>query len=253
MSPHPARYCLSLLAALSLLLTGCTGGSSADTEGKAFTTDPLGASDSTTEGGKRDGPLWKLLAAESDGVLQPGTYGLTANGVSNHVAVIRAPEGYQNLGGWTFVTGKPFHAMGFMTADLVPPDPCGTGRRSKFDAEVDPGTSVQDLADALVAQKGDAASEPIPVMVDGYRGLYLNYRVPKGIDVATCEAGAYDIFSTGPGSWWLKTSRERAAIWILDVDGERLVLGWVAVPGVTRAQMREMTRMAESARFVMPG
>ena len=64
---------------------------------------------------------------------------------------------------------------------------------------------------------------------------------------------AFDIFTparTGPGAGYLTVSRERAAIRILDVDGERLVLAWVAAPGVTRTQMREMTRMVQSALFV---
>lgn len=166
--------------------------------------------------------------------------------------MVQAPEGYQNIGGWTFITGAPFHAMGFVTADQVPPDPCGSKEHSKFDAEVDPGPSVEALAQALVAQKGAVTSEPVPVRVGGHRGLYLTYQVAKGIDVPKCEARAFDIFSTGPGAWYLEASRERAAIWILDVEGERLVLAWVAVPGVTQAQMREMTRMVQSARFVEP-
>jgi hypothetical protein len=95
-------------------------------------------------------------------------------------------------------------------------------------------------------------SKPGPVTVGGHQGLYLTYQVAKGIDVLKCEAQAFDIFSTGPGAWYLEAARERAAIWILDVDGERLVLAWVAFPGVTRAQMREMTGMVESARFVEP-
>lgn len=142
--------------------------------------------------------------------------------------------------------------MGFVTADRVPPDQCGSKGQGKFDAAVHVGPSVDDLAKALVAQKGTVTSEPNPVTVDGHSGLYLTYQVAKGVDVRKCEARAFDIFSTGPGSWYLEASRERAAIWILDVDGERLVLAWVAVPGVMRAQMREMTRMAESARFVGP-
>jgi hypothetical protein len=140
--------------------------------------------------------------------------------------------------------------MGFQTADRVPRDPCGSNGHSKFDAAVDPGPSVGDLAEALVAQKGVATSKPVPVTVDGHQGLYLTYQVAKGIDVLQCEAGAFDIFSTGPGAWYLEASRERAAIWILDVDGERLVLAWVAVPGVPPAPMREMTRMVQSAHFV---
>ena len=210
------------------------------------TSPATGAADTSDE------PAWTLLGDAPEGVtLDAGAYGLTANGVSDHVVVVQAPEGYQNIGGWTFVAGEPFRAMGFQTAELVPRDPCGSVAHSKFDTAVDPGPSVRDLAEALVAQKGAVTSKPVPVAVDGHRGLYLTYQVAKGIDVLQCEARAFDIFSsTGPGAWYLETARERAAIWILQVDGERLVLAWVAVPGVTNGQMREMTEMVESARFV---
>jgi hypothetical protein len=249
MTRHSTLGVLPLLAAASLLLTACSNDMSRATQGESSSTPSSGATDGTTD----VRPLWKLLSDEPEDVpLAAGAYGLTANGVSEHVVVVQAPEGYQNIGGWTFVTGDPFHAMGFVTADRVPRDPCGSKGGDKFKAAVDPGPSVEDLAEALVAQKGTATSEPVPVTVDGHPGLYLTYQVAKGIDVQTCEARAFDIFSTGPGAQWLGESRERAAIWILDVDGERLVLAWVAVPGVTREQMREMTRMVESARFVEP-
>ena len=38
-----------------------------------------------------------------------------------------------------------------------------------------------------------------------------------------------------------------------DTDGERVVLAWVAVPGVSRGQMNDLTDMVESARFVNSG
>ncbi len=242
------RGILPLLAAASLLLTACSDNTSDTTQAESSTTPSSDATDGATDAQ----PPWTLLSDEPDHTqLAAGAYGLTANGVSTHVAVIQAPEGYQSFGGWTFLTGEPFHAMGFHTAELVPPDPCGSKGGDKFKAAVDPGPSVKDLAEALVAQKGATTSEPVPVTVDGHRGLYLTYQVAKGIDVLRCEERAFDGFSTGPdGVWYLEAARERAAIWILDVDGERLVLAWVAEPGVSWAQMREMTRMVESARFV---
>jgi hypothetical protein len=140
--------------------------------------------------------------------------------------------------------------MGVGTAGLVPRDPCGSAGHKKFDASWNPGPSVKDLARAFAAQRGVVTSNPVPVTVGGHRGLYLTYQVAKGIDVLKCEEHAFDLVGPGTGAWYLEASRERAAIWILDVDGERLVLAWVAVPGVTPTQMREMTRMVESARFV---
>ena len=255
MTRHSTRGILPLLAAASLVITACSDDTSDTTQAESSTTPSSSTpSSGTADGTTGIGPAWRLLSDEPEHVqLDPGAYALTPNGVSDHVAVVQAPEGYQNIGGWTFVTGEPFRAMGFATADRVPSDPCGSEGHSKFDTEVDPGPSVEDLADALVAQKGAVTSDPVPVALDGHHGLYLTYQVGKGIDVAKCEAQAFDIFSTGPGgAWYLETARERAAIWILDVDGERLVLAWVAFPGVTHAQMREMTRMVESARFVEP-
>jgi hypothetical protein len=242
MTSHSTRGILPILAAASLLLTACSDDSTG-------ATSPGGSSSGTTAHDSGGEPPWTLLEATPEDVtLDAGAYGLTANGVSQKVAVVQAPTGFMQLGGWTFVDGEPFRAMGFVTADRVYRDPCGPTMRSK--AAVDPGPGVDDLAAALVAQKGVTASRPRPVTVGGHDGLYLDYQVSKGVEVEDCGERAVDIFSTGPGAWYLETSRERAAIWILDVDGECLVLAWVAFPGVPRGQLQEMTDMAESATFV---
>ena len=114
--------------------------------------------------------------------------------------VIQAPEGYRRFGAWTFLhlEDQPFHVMSFVTAERVPADPCGSEGGDKFAAAVDPGPSVGDLAEALVAQKGAETSEPVPVTINGQHGLYLTYQVAKGIDVMKCEETAFDIFSTPP-------------------------------------------------------
>jgi len=254
MTRHPTRGILPLLAAAALLLTACSDDTSGATQG-----DSPNTPSSTTASGATDGttdvrPPWTYLDDEPEDVpLAAGAYGLTANGVSDQVVVVQAPEGYRRFEGRTFLhlEHEPFRAVVLRTAERVPADPCGSEGGDKFAAAVDPGPSVRDLAEALVAQKGAETSEPVPVAINGHRGLYLTYQVAKGIDVMKCEETAFDIFSAGPdGSVYVEAARSRAAIWILDVDGERLVLAWLAEPAVTRAQMREMTRMVESARFV---
>jgi hypothetical protein len=260
MTRRSARGILPLLAAAPLLLTACSDNAPSATD-EGATTPTSSAMDNTTDGE----PPWTLLSNEPEGVpLAAGAYGLSpSQSSSQRVAVVQAPEGYQGFEGWTFVAGEshqpgqagtPFHAMGYVTADRVYPNPCGS-LRSKAETLADPGPTVADLTTALTAQKGATTSEPRPVTVDGHRGLYLDYQVSKGVDFRHCGAHAFDVFGTDAGgaSWYLETSRERAAIWILDVDGERLVLSWVAFPGVPRGLMREMTDMAESARFVDAG
>jgi hypothetical protein len=254
MTRHSTRGILPLLAAASLLLTACSDDTPRATPPESSSTpSSTTPSTSATDGTTDVGPPWTYLDDEPEDVpLAAGGYGLTANGVSDQVVVIQAPGGYRRFGDGTFLhlEDEPFRAMVLRTAERVPADPCGSAGGDKFAAAVDPGPSVGDLAEALVAQKGAETSEPVPVTINGQQGLYLTYQVAKGIDVTKCEETAFDIFSDG--AMYLQGARERAAIWILDVDGERLVLAWLAEPAVTRAQMREMTRMVESARFIEP-
>ncbi|MBA2560146.1 MAG: hypothetical protein H0V07_09720 [Propionibacteriales bacterium] len=248
MTPTPARWALPLVAAMTLQVAACSHDPNTSQAKPDMT-----SSDQEATGTSDAEPTWTLLADEPENVpLEAGAYGLTVNGAARELAVIEAPEGFMNYGGWTFISGEPFHAVGYVTADRVFRDPCGSTRRSKYDTARDPGPTVADLAEALVAQKRARRSEPAPVTVDGHAGLYLEYRVSNEVDVADCEDRAFDIFTTGPGGWYLEASRERAAIWILDVDGDRVVLAWVGVPGVTREQINEMTHMVESTRFVDP-
>lgn len=115
------------------------------------------------------------------------------------------------------------------------------------------GFTVADLAEALVTQKGGPDLDPR----SGHdrRSLRAVPRVPglgwsrrRGLR----RPGLRHLHH-GPGGWYLEASREQAGIWILDVDGDRVVLAWVAMPGVTRSHMDDMTDMVESTRFVEPG
>jgi hypothetical protein len=190
-----------------------------------------------------------------DALLPAGAYGLTAyGGASNKVAVVQAPEGFSRYDDWTFVTDEPFpHAMGYLTVDKVYSRPCAPTLRAQVASLVDPGPTVQDLADGLAAQPGVLTSDPVPVTVDGYHGVYLDYRLSRHSYSKACPEGELPILTTQEGEWVLGEPHERAAIWILDVDGERLVLSWVAVPGVTPAQTQQLTDMVTSAHFVDQG
>jgi hypothetical protein len=246
MTRHRTRWALPMVAALSLQVSGC--GDNPDTaspHSDIASPSPEATASSTAR------QSWTLLSDEPEDVpLEPGDYALTVNGATQKLAVVQAPQGFMNYGGWTFVADQPFHAMGYVAAARVFRDPCGSTRHSKYATARSPGPTVADLARALVAQKGAVTSTPAPVTIDGHAGLYLEYRVSKEVDVPGCEDRTFDIFTTGPGGWYLEASREQAGIWILDVDGDRVVLAWVAVPGVTRDQMRDMTDMVESTRFV---
>jgi hypothetical protein len=238
-------------AILLLTLAACDDGDSQATD--------TASTASTPESTAPTGSSLTLLGGEPEGApLDAGTYGLVAAGQRvESVAVVSAPAGYQNYGGWTFVTqGRPFRALGYMTADRVFADPCGAGPSTKEDALRDPGPTVKDLAVALTKQKGVTTSRPEPVTLDGHQGLHLDYQVARNLDLTTCEGKVFDVLTAAPGDpsgWFLETAGERASIWILDVDGQRVMLSWVAEPGTTAAQLQELDTMAESTRFERMG
>lgn len=247
MNHHPARFLfLPVLAATTLLLAAC--GNDAPATGPSDTTS------GGTSGDAGGQPAWTLLSdTPEDALLPAGAYGLNAYGESSKVAVVHAPEGFSRSDDWTFITDEPFHAMGFLTADKVYSDPCAPTLHEQIESLADPGPTVQDLADSLAAQKDVQTSDPVPATIDGYHGVYLDYRLSRSRDVDACPDNTVPVLTTQDGEWTLVEPYERAAIWILDVDGERVVLSWVAVPGVTPAQTQQLTDMVTSTHFVDQG
>jgi hypothetical protein len=233
MTHYATRHLLPALTAAALLISGCGNDE-----------EPAASHE----------PDWTLLSdTPASGLLPAGAYGLTAYGLTaSKIAVVEAPEGFSRYDDWTFVTDEPFQGLGFMTVDEVYGDPCAPTLHDQVASLVDPGPMVQGLADALAAQPGVLTSEPVPASVDGYQGLRLDYRLGNDAYARTCPDGTLPVLTTGEGDWVLDERHERASIWILDVDGERLVLSWVAVPGVTRAQRQQLTDMVDSTRFADP-
>ena len=223
--------------ALAATLVACGDDSSGKTAADPTPTKETPTSPSTDATTTSLG--YTLLRNAGRGLLDAGSYGLVPAGSPvKNVAVIRAPAGYKGFEGWTLVTedGDDWHALQIMTVDRIFPDPCGSKAHTKYDAMKNPGPTVKDLARALTEQKGATTSTPIPVTLDGYHGLYLDYRIAKGIDLDKCENDAFTLLTHSDDGWWLDVNGERLGIWILNVDGDRLMLSWVAVPGATTDQ-----------------
>ncbi|HSV41246.1 MAG TPA: hypothetical protein VLI04_20965 [Nocardioidaceae bacterium] len=187
---------------------------------------------------------------------EPGCYVITARGSARPaLAALDVPAGYTNFGAgglWPVdVSGEaaPFRGIQYWTVYGVYANPC---------AEPIPapavGPSVEDLAAALTTQKLTRASTPRPVTLDGHDGLYLELTVPLDTVFDNCAEGYYKFWEGMPGD--AQHTAESPGIlertWILDVDGDRVVLNVMASPGVTDAEIDELTEVVESVRFVEP-
>lgn len=246
------------VVAFCLQVTGCADDSTGQPASEGTTQPSAG---STT--GLGDGQDYVLLLDDESDPDQmegkPGTYALTARGAgSPPLAVFDAPAGYSNFGFFAlWPSGEEaereddtFSAVQYWTVHGVYPDPCD--RKGKPAPEI--GASVKDFAAAMAAQKLTSVTKPVPVTLDGHQGLYLETTVPSGVKIPDCEGGYYMFWQGSPGdadhSSGSPGTVERT--WVIDVDGERVVLVAITAPGATDAQADELTAMVESIRFVEP-
>lgn len=181
--------------------------------------------------------------------LDPGDYGMTANGLPDMPwAVLTVRGGFANLDGWLLKDPEdgPVRGVGYWTVSGVDRDPCAA-----VPDLMSVGSSVEDLAAALAAQKLTRTTKPVSITLDGHSGLYLELRVPSDIKLADCTAGGYNVWVSDPGGGrYLQEPGQVDRLWILDVDGNTVVLHATAVPAVSRAWRNRQTTMVESVRFV---
>lgn len=116
-------------------------------------------------------------------------------------------------------------------------DPCRW-----IDGQVDPiGPTVDDLANAFTAQPAFRASTPVDVALGGYSGKRVTLQLPA--DVASCDNGEFypwvgSIYAQGPNNRW--------DVWILDVQGERIVVLATYFPGTSAENRAEQQAIIDS-------
>lgn len=123
---------------------------------------------------------------------------------------------------------------------------------------IDPGSSVDELANALAARPMRNASKPVDVTLDGYHGKFLEWSVPADVDFDTCDAdGGEHFFESWTGSVVRTPGGDRYQqapgqidrLWILDVNGARLVVDAFAMPGTSDAEQAQAWAAVESLEF----
>lgn len=107
---------------------------------------------------------------------------------------------------------------------------------------------MRDLAAGLRGQPVLEVSRPVPVTLDGNQGLYLEVTIPDAVDADACVDDTVALFSTGADRWgW--TDGFVGRWWILDVDGERVVVMPQCETTCSKDDFDTLTTMAESVTF----
>lgn len=143
----------------------------------------------------------------------------------------------------------------------VPRDPCHWQSTLS-----DPGPTVDDLVGALTTQRWRHATKPTDVRLGGYPGRSLEWSVPddwvvtgdaefEGCDVEP-SSGLRDFVSwlgNGEGERFQQVAGQVDMLWVLDVNGQRLLVDATYPPDTTDADRAELTGIVESLRFTDHG
>ena len=110
-------------------------------------------------------------------------------------------------------------------------DPCTDGEAS---ADIPVGLTVDEFANALADHPLLEVTTPVDVTLGGYSGKYLDLQVPADItECAAYRAWEFWLYAQGPGHRW--------HLWILDVDGVRVVIesmDYESTPAEVQAELQ---------------
>lgn len=164
---------------------------------------------------------------------------------------ITVPDGWFNFKGVSVGKGSKLPQKTFVffwDVAQVYPTPCKWAGKPM----VDPGPDVDGLASALAKQPLRDATAPIDTALGGARGKYLELSVPTDIDFDDCDEG---VFESWTANGWASDRYQQSPgqvdrIWVLDVDGQRLVVDASYLPEATAQDRAELESVANSIRFL---
>ena len=110
------------------------------------------------------------------------------------------------------------------------------------------GPTVRDFTRAMQEQPVWEMSAPRPVTLDGNKGLYFEIELPTSVNPARCVDGAVSEYEAGRDG--MATSRSyKGRWWVLEVDGQRLVVMARCYDTCSELDLEIMSAMAESITF----
>ena len=162
---------------------------------------------------------------------------------------VDVPEGWRVLNGNILNDPRGRDAGAFFVA--AAPAGIGVAQHPCTDhSALTVGPGVDDLVAALSSRPVLQVSRPTPVQLGGAQGQHVDVRIPAGYNSDPCEQGEGNValWGTGPGDMWSSESGYHGQWWILQADGQRLVV-MPACSEPCRDAAPTLRAMAQSAAF----
>ncbi|CUR55291.1 hypothetical protein NOCA2240063 [metagenome] len=175
--------------------------------------------------------------------LRPGRYAVDFLDAPSWVpsAVVAVPAGWGQDDDVMLSTGSAFgrdvRRLELWTVDRVGSNPCDVWPPAI-------ATSVKDLATALQGLSAAVVTRPVPVSVGGYSGVFLRITGTKG--PSDCQVRT--LWTTNK---WEKYQEPRWTdlVWVLDIEGHRVVVNAAYGPAVPPRQIDQLKSMVNAITF----
>lgn len=232
------------------------------TIGCALEASPIDPPESSASASARVSAVPTLTNEEA---LDPGTYRIDLDQVAETedtypAVLVTVPDGWNN-GGWLINKPTPDHEVPPISIQLWDVEEV-FGHPCQWDGTLmPPGSTVDDLATALATVPDRNATEPVDVTLGNYSGKYLEWSVPADQEydefgnAVGCDRseGIGEFRSwTGDGMASLRYHQgtgQLDRLWIMDIEGSRIVIDAFEMPYATDADRAELTQVVESIRF----
>jgi len=136
-------------------------------------------------------------------------------------------------------------ALNFGRGAWLHSDPCLTAEQVQKNGappDIPVGPTVDDFASAIADHPTLDATAPVDVTLAGYSGKYIDLQLPA--DISACET----YFPWEPGIYAQGPSN-RFHLWILDVDGIRVVVQSIDYAGTSAERQAELQAIVDSIQI----
>jgi hypothetical protein len=162
------------------------------------------------------------------------------------------PDGWAGCGGCVWLPAEENSApagaaMGFGRGSWLHSNPCLTAEQDAAPdgspPDVAVGPSVDDFASAIADHPLLDATDPVAVTLGGYSGKYVDLQLPSDLTGCTTTYFPWEpgIYAQGPGHRW--------HLWILDVDGVRVVVQAMDYAGTSAKHKAELQAIVDSIQI----
>ena len=109
--------------------------------------------------------------------------------------------------------------------------------------DIPTGTTVDEFVTALVDHPDLDVTSPVDVTLGGFAGQYLELRAPGNLTPSGCGYFVWEpgIYAQGPNALW--------RIWVLDVDGVRVVVRSDSFPGTSPQVQAQLQSIVDSIQI----